>query len=72
MSHAQKRAAPRQRATLSHNIPMKHASLTQTNSAVPAFREERIDPVAWLAARANVATATARVFAEINGFAGCR
>lgn len=31
-----------------------------------------IDPVAWLAARANVAASTARLFAELHGFAGCR
>ncbi len=36
------------------------------------LENQRHNPVAWLAARANVATATARVFAEINGFAGCR
>jgi hypothetical protein len=33
---------------------------------------QRHSPVAWLAARANVATSTARLFAELHGFAGCR
>lgn len=30
-----------------------------------------LDPVLWIAARANVAASTARVFAELNGFARC-
>ena len=35
-------------------------------------RQAEIDVVGILAARCNVATSTARVFAEINGFARCR
>ena len=44
-------------------------------SEYPTFHalfQERIDPVVWLAARANVATSTARLHAELFGFAGCR
>ena len=33
--------------------------------------QDAIDPVAWLATRANVAASTARLFAELNSFAGC-
>ena len=34
-------------------------------------RTASLDPVLWIAARANVATSTARVFAELNGFTRC-
>ena len=48
---------------------------SRCSSEYPTFHtlfQERIDPVVWLAARANVATSTARLFAELHGFAGCR
>ena len=32
---------------------------------------QRHSPVDWLANKANVATSTARLFAELYGFAGC-
>ena len=41
-------------------------------SASHFLRQAEIDPVAWLAARANVATSTARLHAELFGFAGCQ
>ena len=33
---------------------------------------QRHSAIDWLAARANVALPTARLFAELHGFAGCR
>ena len=36
------------------------------------LENQRHNPVVWLAARYNVAISTARVFAEINGFARCQ
>ena len=39
-------------------------------STFPILLQERIDVVAWIAARANVATATARVHAELFGIGG--
>ena len=36
------------------------------------LENQRHNPIAWLAARANVATSTARLHAELFGFAGCR
>ena len=36
------------------------------------LENQRHSPIAWLAARANVATSTARLHAELFGFAGCR
>lgn len=41
-------------------------------SASLAFRQDLIDPAVILAARANVALATARVHAELFGIGGAR
>lgn len=51
---------------------MLSSAASVSNSTLSLIENQRHSPVEWLAARANVALPTARLFAELHGFAGCR
>jgi hypothetical protein len=51
---------------------MLSSAASVSNSTLTFLENQRHSPVDWLAARANVALPTARLFAELHGFAGCR
>lgn len=72
MPFSQKRVAPRQRATLPHDIPVQLPSYGNDDTAALALRQADIDIVGLLAARARVAVPTARLYAELHGFGGAR
>ena len=48
------------------------AAIDSSNPTFTTLENQRHSPVAWLAARAHVALPTARLHAELFGFAGRR
>ena len=71
LQKAKKPAPPCKAATGSEfaKLPSRCSSEYPT---FPSLFQERIDPVAWLAARAHVALPTARLHAELFGIGGAR
>ena len=47
-------------------------AVSASEASALSLELQRHSPIDWLAARANVAASTARLFAELHGFAGCR
>lgn len=60
--------AARQGLEMSNRSP----AIDISNPTLLTLENQRHSPIDWLAARANVAISTARLHAELFGFAGCR
>ena len=69
MAHSRKRAAPRQRATLSHNIHMQLTSYKMEDSSSPTLRQVPIG-VIRLATRFGLSVSAAQAIAQANSWGG--